>query len=160
MGAAQNQGVHVFRQDRFQIFLGGQAGHRMIQPALFHERDEQGTSLGKNPNFRVMAVDRSGVGVAVHRRRGADDRHLFGLRRRGGAGGPGLDDVQDRYGRALLDRLVGGGGDGVAGDNQELDPLLQKKIGYFYGVPGDGFHGFDAVGHPGRIAEIDDVFKG
>ena len=51
-------------------------------------------------------------------------------------------------------------GHGVAGHNEQLDPPGQEKGRDLGGIPGHGLGRLDAVGHPGRVAEINDVLPG
>ena len=105
-------------------------------------------------------MNRPGVGVAVDRCHGTDDADAFGPGMSHCGLGARLDNVQDRDGGKVFHRLVGHGGHGVAGNDQELDFLVEEKLRDLGGVAVDGFNGFDPVGDPGRIAEIDNIFKG
>ena len=159
MSAPQDQRVDMFSDHRFEILLGCKAGHRMIQPALLYKRYKERTGLRINPDIRIIAVNGPGIGIAVNGGRCSDNADIFAVRFGCGDTGTGINDIEHRNRRNLLNRLIGNGGNGVTGNDQQLDLLFQEEFSNLGGIPRNGFDRFDAVRDSGRVTKIDDIFK-
>ena len=68
-----------------------------------------------------------------------------------------MDDSDDGDGEGGLDIWQGESGGGVAGDDEEVCPLLVEEFCAGDGVSGDGLLGLGAVGEAGGVAEVDVV---
>ncbi|MPN16530.1 hypothetical protein SDC9_163874 [bioreactor metagenome] len=160
MGTTQHQAAHLLRQHRPQVFLRGHPCHRMVQPALLHQRHKKWTRLRVDPHARIERMHSTRVGIAVDRGRRTDHPNTPTGRLRNRRRRPSLDDVDHRNIASTLGyHPRGHGRHGVAGDDQHLDVLLQQEIGDLRGKMLDRGHRLDPIGHPGGIAKIDDILQ-
>ncbi len=74
----------------------------------------------------------------------------------------GVDDVGDVRPFAHMgpDRPEGGGGSGVAGDEDGFAAALEEYVGDLEGTGAYGGRGLVAVGQVGGVAEVDHVLAG
>ena len=160
VGAAQHQRVHVFGQQRLQIFPRGQAGNFVIQPTLLHQRHKQWTGLRLHARGGIAAVDFARVGVAVYRGIGGNHADVVVARGDQRRLRPGTDYVQNRHiARHLPYFMPGHGRNGVTGDDKCLYVVFEHEADDLGGKGFDGRPRLHAVGHAGGVAEINDVFQ-
>src|SRR5205823_5821285 len=154
--AAEHQRLDAGTPQRLQVLAGDELGRRVIEPAFFHERHEQWAGPGVHAGIRSNRGDGPLVGAARNRARGPDhaDRPRPGRLHRGAR--TGLDDADERHGRARLQVIERLGGDGVAGDDQGLYAALQQVGEDLRRVAAHGVRGLRAVGHARGVAEIND----
>src|SRR5574340_1410570 len=157
VGAAEDQGVDVLGQERLQIFLCGETGDFVVEPAFFYERYEQCAGLRMDARIGRVFVDGARIGIAVDGGGGADAANFSATAR---GYGTGVDYVEHRHRRQVLDHLSCHRRHGVAGDDQQLDLLFQQELRDLGGEVGDSLDRLYAVGHARGVAEIDDVLVG
>ncbi len=125
MGASQDEGIDVFREDRFEIFLSGKTGNGVIQPPFFYQRDKKRAGFGKNSDAGIVFVNGAGIRIAVDCRRCTDDANNFVPRFGNGDTGARVYYIQHRNGRKALNLIVCDSGNGIAGDDEQLHILFQ-----------------------------------
>src|SRR5204863_306805 len=124
--AAEYQRFDAGTPQRLQVLAGDELGRRVIEPAFFHERHEQGAGPGVNARARADRGDGPLIGAAGDRARSPDDadRPRSGrLHRRARAG---LDHADERHRRALLQVGQRLRGDRIARHDQRLHAALQQ----------------------------------
>ena len=160
MGAAQHEAVDLLGEHRAQVFLRGEAGHLVVQPAFLDQRHEQRAGLGIHPHRRIEFVHAARVGVAVDRGRRADDTDAPSRRGRHRGARAGLDDVEHRdAGGQPVHHVRRHRRHGVARDDQHLDVALQQEFGDLRGEVLDRGDRLHPVGHARGVAEVDDVLE-
>ena len=161
MRAAQNQRVNFVRQQRAQVFAHSQPRYFVFQPALFHQRHQQGCGLRQNARVGVARADGTGVGIAVYR--GAGGNHADVAVARGRQRGLCARFNHAQHGhiaRHLLHALIRHRRNRVTRNHQGFHLVLQQKINDLRGKSFNGGARFHAIGHARRVAKINDILVG
>lgn len=158
MGAAEDEGVHAFVEERGEVFAEDGFQRGVVGPAFFDEGDEEGGGDGVDLEAGLAHGEGVLIRAAADGAGGADDADALA----GGIGKGGLDarlqDADDGDAEGGLQKRQGVGGGGVAGDDDGLDAMADEELGVLHGETADGVGGFGAVRDAGGIAEVDDGF--
>ena len=162
MGAPEDQRVDALLDQRVEVLVEDDLDDRVsgLEAAVLDEGHEERAGLHIDGGVRVVLVDGLLIGAGLDRGVGGDDADLAvlrGLRREAGGRVDDAEDGQVRIG--LTDLLFGDGVRRVAGDDDRLDVERAEEPDVGEDVLGDLPFGAGAVGHVGRVAEVDDVFS-
>ena len=136
MGAAEHQGVDAGIPHRFQVLAGNSLELRAVRHAVFDELDEAWARLGGDLQMR-RSGERVLVRLRQHRRPGADDTHMSVTGSSHSAPDRRLDHLDDGDPVALTGVAQHGAAGRVAGDDQQLHPLVDELVHHLQGEGAD-----------------------
>ena len=141
-----------FAEELVKIDAEDLIGDWVVGPALFDERDEQGTGFFQCAQTKRSAS--SGVCVAVYGGVGGNDEHVACARRSAGGGCAGFNDAEYGDGHGGLNSIECEGAGGVAGDDEELGSLFtDQELRAFDGIAGDGAARFGSIWKASSVAD-------
>src|SRR6185369_6976973 len=127
MSAPENQGINPPAPQGPEVFAEDLAGHAMVQPAFFDQRNKERT--GAREHFhRVIAREQSvTVSLASNGGARADHTDSAGVRSFQGGADSGQDDAEDGDLKSFLKSGERPSGGGIAGYDHGLDVLLEQE---------------------------------
>ena len=160
MGAAQNQGVDARGLQRLQVLLCHRLDDHVspLDASVFHQGYEQRAGLADDLHVWVQPPERGLVGAGANRGQGGDDAHPLVFRHQQGTAAGRLHHAHDGQVVFRLEGVQRCGGHGAAGDEDGFQVKGPQKPHILPGVFQQRLLGAAAVGHPGGIPEIDEVF--
>src|SRR5690606_27368160 len=134
--------------DGLEVAADDEAGDLALGPALLGEGDEERGGLADDLGAGALRGDGARIGPGGDGAGGAedaDDAPFGGLH---GGARPGLDDAEDGDVELDPEHLEGDGADGIAGDDDALDPAIEEEAGASERVADDGARRARAVRNP------------
>ena len=159
MGAAQDQGVHPRLLQRCQILPGHGLDHHVAPPDApgLRQGHEQGACPAEDLHLRIQPPQDGLVGTGPDGGRRGDHADPLVFRHQHCPAAGGLHHAHHGQVVLRLQRGQGSGGDRPAGDEDGLQVKGSQKAHILPGIFQNGLPGSAAVGHPGGIAEVDQV---
>lgn len=155
VGAAEDEDVGVVSEHGGGVFVDGAINFGAVEDARFDEFDEFGAGLGDDAEVAGVLGDKVVEFFALERGFGGENADGVGLGESGGGFDAGFhaDEGDEVLGAECLDRDDGGG---VAGNDDEFDPLFEEKVGEGEGAVADRGEAFVPVRAPSVVADVDD----
>ncbi len=148
-------------EDLVQIAVNHAFDDRAVRPALFRQRDEQGTGARSDDGVGPPARDRRLVGATAHRALRREHRDTTGTRRPARGRSARLEHADDRHRVEFVrERIECDGRRGVACDDETFHAALVQQARRLQGILADRCGTLGAVRQPRGVAEIDEVFAG
>ena len=131
-----------------------------MQPAFFREGHEERAGFREDAGLGRHAQNRLLVGLAGDGAGRADDADAPAARPIYCGPRARSDDAEHGNLKFVAQGIECVGGSRVACDDEHLNAAFHEQIGAPCCIAPDGFAGFRAVGHPGRVAQVNDGFMG
>ena len=159
MGTAQNQGVHPRILQGRQILPGHGLDHHVSPPDApgLRQGHEQGAGPAEHGHLRVQPPESRLVGTGADGGRRGNEPYPLVLGHQHRPAASGLYHAYHGQVVFRLQRRQRGGSHRSAGDEDGLQIEGAQETHILAGVFQNGLPGTAAIGHPGGVAEVDQV---
>src|SRR5207302_10258620 len=140
-----------------EVFLRDLSRDGVIDPALFHEGNEERTGARGHADGGIEVPDGSLVRTGVHGARRTNDTDVSSATRPYRGAGAGLDDAEDGHRELVTKDRQRVRGRGVARDDDRFHVLITQERRDLAAVSADRVGTLGAIGDTRRVAEIHDA---